>query len=523
MSKSTLTFEQYLQQYDQHWNLDPRRPLRLAEYRDRTLHTTWNLSYSRLEVDDPDAAKWLQLLAHFDNQDIWYELLQAGLKDNLPDWLRATLTDRLTFDSVMRTLSEYCFVEAHTLTQSYSLHNCVHDWTLGELNKDIEPSLYWYAFDCVAANIPDHMNALGPLCDKRPVRHVIRLISPRFDSDILFNDISNDRIKSAFLMGALLTEQRQFAPSERFLLRVQAISLRAHARKEVMGAESDVLSISLRLAMLYYRQGHLAETENVLLQARSIWKQGSQISNEFIASIHHRLGMLYSDQARPAEAEQMFLQAVTMFEALGESNQHFIINTLICLGVLYQRQNEYNKAETICKQVLNSSEKLLGSEHDSTLIAANNLAMIWLAQNRFDEVEKEMKRILTVRQKNYDRLHGGTLLAMHNVAIVYRKQGRLDLARALHEDLLLLLEEKFGPDHVETLETVDALGTTCYYQFDLDNAEKLWRRALTGFRRILPPNHTVLVTINRNLQVILETRREMRDADAGKNQYSRDG
>ena len=68
----------------------------------------------------------------------------------MPEWLQAVLVDEISFDVVMQTLVEYCLVEVQFTSQSYSLHSCVHDWTLGELNRKVDPQLYWFAFDCVA-------------------------------------------------------------------------------------------------------------------------------------------------------------------------------------------------------------------------------------------------------------------------------------------------------------------------------------------------------------------------------------
>ena len=81
LCKSSITFQQYLDIYQERWKIDPRRPMQLHEYQDRTLYITWNLSYSRLVNDDPDAAYMLRLLAYFDNQEIWYDLFHAGLSD----------------------------------------------------------------------------------------------------------------------------------------------------------------------------------------------------------------------------------------------------------------------------------------------------------------------------------------------------------------------------------------------------------------------------------------------------------
>lgn len=65
--KTTATFRQYLEVYERRFNVNPRRPTQLQEYPDRTLYTTWNLTYSRLEQEDELAARTLRLLAYFDN------------------------------------------------------------------------------------------------------------------------------------------------------------------------------------------------------------------------------------------------------------------------------------------------------------------------------------------------------------------------------------------------------------------------------------------------------------------------
>lgn len=134
LRKSTLTFQQYLDAYEERWQVDPRRPPRLQDYQDRTLYTTWNLSYERLAENDSDAARMLQLLAYFDHQAVWYELCSAGLSDQLPEWLQSCLDSPMDFESVMSRLVDYCLVEVQYTSQSYSIHSCVYNWTLGALN-----------------------------------------------------------------------------------------------------------------------------------------------------------------------------------------------------------------------------------------------------------------------------------------------------------------------------------------------------------------------------------------------------
>lgn len=84
LRKTTVTFDQYLQTYEQGIDNNPRQSVQLQEYQNRTLYTARDLSYSRHERDDPLAAKTTRLLALFDNQDLWFELMHAGLGDGSP-------------------------------------------------------------------------------------------------------------------------------------------------------------------------------------------------------------------------------------------------------------------------------------------------------------------------------------------------------------------------------------------------------------------------------------------------------
>lgn len=88
------------------------------------------MSYDRSEREDPLAATALKLLAYFDNQEIWYELLHACLNGDLPSWLQEMASKRIDFDNVMGTLVTYSLLEAHPARGSYSIHSCIHDRAL---------------------------------------------------------------------------------------------------------------------------------------------------------------------------------------------------------------------------------------------------------------------------------------------------------------------------------------------------------------------------------------------------------
>lgn len=263
LCKSSTTFQQYLDIYQERWKIDPRRPMQLREYQDRTLYTTWNLSYSRLVNDDPDAAHMLRLLAYFDNQKIWYDLFHAGLSDQSPLWLHAMIAEQTGFESVMRTLVDYCLVEVQYTTQSYSIHGCVHDWTLGELNETIDPQLYWYAFDCVADSIDrNDWNTLGQVRYARMSRHGGRLTHHRFEQPSELDHSVLKRLDKAVWIAQMLTDQVQLFAAEQMYMRALAGTEKALGRDH-----TSTLRTVNNLGLLYADQGKLVEAEEMFMRA----------------------------------------------------------------------------------------------------------------------------------------------------------------------------------------------------------------------------------------------------------------
>jgi hypothetical protein len=96
-------------------------------YEDRTLYSTWQLSFDNVKQQNTLSARPLQLWACLDNQDLWFELLQHSDSED-PDWILQLVKDEFSFHGAMRVLSDYGLVEVHTSSQEstesrgYSIH-----------------------------------------------------------------------------------------------------------------------------------------------------------------------------------------------------------------------------------------------------------------------------------------------------------------------------------------------------------------------------------------------------------------
>ena len=126
-----MSVSKYLQLYSDSWRDLQRRAGPQRYYSSGTIETTWTISYEEIKQTDEVAAKLLQLLACFDNQDIWFGLLKHGNDDlQAPEWFIKIISSKINFYEFMKTLLDYSLIETKKSRQSkesYSMHSVVQN------------------------------------------------------------------------------------------------------------------------------------------------------------------------------------------------------------------------------------------------------------------------------------------------------------------------------------------------------------------------------------------------------------
>jgi hypothetical protein len=131
----------FLGLYKESWVKLQKTSPELSSYEDRTLYSTWQVSFDHIEYQNGLSAKLLRLWAYFDNQDLWFELLRHGDSED-PDWIIELTEDELSFHGAVRILSDHGLVEVDRPSQEriesrgYSIHRCIHSWTIHVLNEE---------------------------------------------------------------------------------------------------------------------------------------------------------------------------------------------------------------------------------------------------------------------------------------------------------------------------------------------------------------------------------------------------
>jgi hypothetical protein len=143
------------------------------------LYSTWQLSFDHVEQQNALSAKLLRLWAYFDNQDLWFELLQH-CDSTHPDWIRELVQDELSFHDAVRVLSNHGLVEVDKSSQEriessgYSIHACVHSWTIHVLNQKWDYDLARIAVEFVGSHVPEQQAIQPWLIQRRLLRHTAR-------------------------------------------------------------------------------------------------------------------------------------------------------------------------------------------------------------------------------------------------------------------------------------------------------------------------------------------------------------
>ncbi|USP82006.1 hypothetical protein yc1106_09280 [Curvularia clavata] len=435
----TTSFADYLRLYEVSWSKLQRTSPRLNSYEDRSLYTTWQVTFDRIRKQNPASAQLLKLWAYFDKQDLWFGLLQhAHSADD--EWIQQLTEDELSFHEAVRLLCEYGLAhpEASSSQQSgsagYGMHSCVHSWTMSVLNDGWDDKLSKLALACVASAVPEKSADKWWLIQRRLLQH-----ATRHDQSIIKGMV------------------------------------------DVTGMEWAVYN----LGNLYADQGKLVEAEKMYKRALRGEEESLGPNHTSTLDMVNNLGILYVKQGKLVEAEKVYERALRGNEEAFGLNHTSTLATVNNLGILYVSQGKLAEAEKMYERALQGYEEAFGLNHTSTLATVNNLGILYVSQGKLAEAEKMYERALQGYEEALGFHHTSKLDTVNNLGNLYVEQGKLVEAEKMYERALRGNEEAFGSNHISTLDTVNNLGSLYCSQGKLVEAEKMYKRALQGYKSAL--------------------------------------
>ncbi|KAF4609460.1 hypothetical protein G7Y89_g15856 [Cudoniella acicularis] len=189
LDQTAISFSDYLRLYKESWVRLQETSPELSSYEDRTLYSTWQVSFGYVEQRNALSARLLRLWAYFDNQDLWFELLRHDVSED-QDWVRELTKDELSFHDAMRVLSDHGLAGVDTSSQElveskgYSIHGCVHSWAINFLNQEWDYDLARLAVKLVGLHVPGEQAVRPWLTQRRLLQHAARWQDGRGRADV---------------------------------------------------------------------------------------------------------------------------------------------------------------------------------------------------------------------------------------------------------------------------------------------------------------------------------------------------
>ncbi len=115
-------------------------------------------------------------------------------------------------------------------------------------------------------------------------------------------------------------------------------------------------------------------------------------------------------------------------------------------------------------------------------------------RGQYWEAESLRKRELTICERVLGPEHPNTLSTVNNLAGLYDVQGKYEEAETLYQRALETLERVLGPEHPQTAQTIFNLALFYHYQGKYEQAEPLYQQALAIDEKVYGQDHPEVAT-----------------------------
>lgn len=150
-----VSVAEYMDHYNSTWQqlMEKQDDYCLQEDSERSVLTTWKISYEQVRSRSEGASNFLKLWSFLYADDLWYDVVACSkaLASHVvvPKWLLLLAEKKLEFNRAMGLLIKYSLVESKMETRSYAMHSVLHSWCLHIAQHDSEKGDFRRLASCI--------------------------------------------------------------------------------------------------------------------------------------------------------------------------------------------------------------------------------------------------------------------------------------------------------------------------------------------------------------------------------------
>lgn len=491
MYQTGVSVTSYLDSYRGAWQSLIKLLGKPADYQDRTLETTWLVSYNRIQRQSPAAADLLKFWACVDYRNLEYNLVQDSKGYfEAPHPLSDMVNDRLTFFDAMRYLIGNSFAQS-TGRDQWSLHRVLHKWISVTLEETTDKSIHQWSIICLGSKakkrgVSDYWVSSGRLythamrcVDSVNLRSLNRQDSPEewFDRLVglarlcIAQKVSLDKARK--ILAYVVTRDLSYLTLFEIPPPLTNSDVILRAMNTLGNTYRDEKSYA-KAAQIYQR---LIEVLDSLDNARRNWlpnvcdnyvmamSMGRRLQDPWpeISGLRQKTRNLLELMQRIAAAdrrleEKRFGDAAKLFDSLRlqlklKANDKQSIKVWKMAATCYAQRGDYGRARDLFEEVLSVTLKSKGGDTSSmTLDILNNYGIVC---RKLEDPGKAEYYLGTARERLRPRkgmADGLYLNATENLANLFYEMRDYTKAREIFEECLVEAEGRF-PDRAKQIQS----------------------------------------------------------------------
>ncbi len=279
----------YLKFYEQQWKelMESRdqSDAPLQDYPNRSVWTTWTISFNAVQEKNQAAANLLLLWAFLDNRDLWYGLFASACSMStvaarrLPEWIGDIASNELQFTQAIQILRNYSLIEDIEDLASYATHPVVHRWAYHFHGKNSTEELAQLAVIIIGLAVSDSSSRDYSIMQRRLLPHaqacsrwVLSGEMERTARSHGTDEVDFDKAKEKAtvlvainLLGLLFADQDKLTEAEKMYERALKGYENAIGLKNV-GTYRPALNTMWNRGNLYVKQGELTQAREAYLR-----------------------------------------------------------------------------------------------------------------------------------------------------------------------------------------------------------------------------------------------------------------
>ena len=466
----------------------------------RAVGAAWNITFSHIRATWPKANDTLSFISFLDPQVIPKSLLQSFE----PNEWDLTVT-------VLGTLQNYALLSPGVESGTFNTHRLVQ-LAIRKYLRSLGIEAQWASnvLSVLASSFPDGSTASWDTCASL-LPHAIQ---------VLKNDFSKSP-NDCHLAGQLELKISRYYSNAGFLIQAERLSHDAvrdlestpSASKELILAAKAIRVITLK------NTSHLDEAESL---AKEVWygRQG-ELGAKHVDTMesYNTLALIYQEQGQFRKAVDIARKNLRRLQKTPGADPSLIQDSKRRIGTILHNLAEYAEAEKWVREALEERTKSHGAEDQTTMKFKWRLGWILHSQGKYEEAMQVQYEVWTDQKRVLGVNNVHTLITLNmladNMQALSKFKEALEYKREVHEKAIGLV----GPDHRYRMLAATSLASCLIAQSPIEwspahqEAEDLYKLALTGFTQKQGPDHPETISAKTNVATMLRLRGEFENAE----------